>query len=177
MKLMKQITLLFLIFISSLSFSQIPVFNNYGGSSIEYDGFKYQDQYYEARPRGLKTFLEENEMDSNLKILLTKKMKNIKTKDLVSNIAGWGLWSAGAGIMLNEALSKNKEGKEFKSSTIFTGLGVAVVGALLKEFIRPKKRHYNDFVNTFNKKQSEKIRFEVVLNYDRNMNYGIAINF
>jgi|TARA_B110000967_G_C18785189_1_gene510381 hypothetical protein len=174
---MKQTILLFLIFISSLSFSQIPVFNNYRGNSIEYDGFKYQDQYYEARPRGLKTFLEENEMDSDLKILLTEKMKNIRTKDLVSNIAGWGLWSAGAGIMLNEALTKNKEGQEFKSSTVFQGLGVVLVGALLKEFIRPKKRHYNNFVNTFNKKQSEKIRFEVVLNYEKNMNFGLAINF
>ena len=174
---MKQTILLFLIFISSLSFSQIPVFNNYRGNSIEYDGFKYQDQYYEARPRGLKTFLEENEMDSDLKILLTEKMKNIRTKDLVSNIAGWGLWSAGAGIMLNEALAKNKEGQEFKRSTVFQGLGVVLVGALLKEFIRPKKRHYNNFVNTFNKKQSEKIRFEVVLNYEKNMNFGLAINF
>ena len=174
---MKQTILLFLIFISSLSFSQIPVFNNYRGNSIEYDGFKYQDQYYEARPRGLKTFLEENEMDSDLKILLTEKMKNIRTKDLVSNIAGWGLWSAGAGIMLNEALTKNKEGQEFKSSTVFQGLGVVLVGALLKEFIRPKKRHYNNFVNIFNKKQSEKIRFEVVLNYEKNMNFGLAINF
>jgi hypothetical protein len=174
---MKQTISLFLIFISSLSFSQIPVFNNYRGNSIEYDGFKYQDQYYEARPRGLKTFLEENEMDSDLKILLTEKMKNIRTKDLVSNIAGWGLWSAGAGIMLNEALTKNKEGQEFKSSTVFQGLGVVLVGALLKEFIRPKKRHYNNFVNTFNKKQSEKIRFEVVLNYEKNMNFGLAINF
>ena len=174
---MKQTILLFLIFISSLSFSQIPVFNNYRGNSIEYDGFKYQDQYYEARPRGLKTFLEENEMDSDLKILLTEKMKNIRTKDLVSNIAGWGLWGAGAGIMLNEALTKNKEGQEFKSSTVFQGLGVVLVGALLKEFIRPKKRHYNNFVNTFNKKQSEKIRFEVVLNYEKNMNFGLAINF
>ena len=104
-------------------------------------------------------------------------MKNIRTKDLVSNIAGWGLWSAGAGIMLNEALTKNKEGQEFKSSTVFQGLGVVLVGALLKEFIRPKKRHYNNFVNTFNKKQSEKIRFEVVLNYEKNMNFGLAINF
>ena len=171
---MKQTILLFLFFISSLSFSQIPKFNNYGGNSIEYDQFKYQDQYYEARPRGLKTFLEQNEMDSDLKILLTEKMKNIRTKDLVSNIAGWGLWGAGAGIMLNEALSKHEEAK---SSTIFQGLGVVLVGALLREFIRPKKRHYNDFVNTFNKKQSEKIRFGVVINYERNMNYGIAINF
>ena len=81
-------------------------------------------------------------------------MKNIRTKDLVSNIAGWGLWGAGAGIMLNEALSKHEEAK---SSTIFQGLGVVLVGALLREFIRPKKRHYNDFVNTFNKKQSEKV--------------------
>ena len=174
---MKQRTLLFLIFISPIAFSQIPRFHTYSAASNAYNSFKYQDQYYEARPRGLKTFLEENEMDSNLKIVLTEKMRTIKNKDFISNIAGWGLWSAGAVIMLQEALSKNKEGKEFKSSTIFTGLGVAVAGALLKELIRPKKRHYNEFINTFNKKQSKKIKFGVVLNYEKNMNFGIAVDF
>lgn len=175
---MKHITLIFLIFISSISYSQIPTYNNYGGNPNGNDGFRYQDQYYETSPRGLKTFLEENEMDSDLKILLTEKMQNIKTKNLVSNIAGWGLWSAGTGIILNEVLSKkNIERKEFNTSTTFTGIGVVIAGALLKQFIRPKKRHYNDFVNTFNRKQSKKIIFEVALNYERNMNYGIAIKF
>ena len=174
---MKQTILLFILFSNIFCYSQIPTFRNYGGNSIEYNGFKYQDQYYEAKPRGLKTFLEDNEMDAGLKILLTQKMNKIRNKNLTSKITGWGLWGAGAGIMLNEALSKNKEGKEFKSSTIFTGLGVAALGALLKEFIRPKKRHYNDFVNTFNKKQSEKIKFEIVLNYEKKMNLGLAIIF
>lgn len=177
MKLMKTITLLFLIFTSLLSYSQIPVFHNYRGGGEKYDSFKYKDQYYQARPRGLKAFLDENEMDSKLKMILTEKMKRIRNKDLISNISGWGLWATGAGIMLNEALSKNKEGKEFKSSTIFQGLGVALVGSLLKEFIRPKDKHYNDFVNTFNRKQSEKIKFKIGLNYDKNLNFGLAINF
>jgi len=174
---MKQIILTFTILLSTISYSQIPVHHYYVGSSEEYDSFQYKNQYYEARPRGLKTFLDENEMDADLKIILTKKMKKIRNRDLISNISGWGLWATGVGIVFNEAFSKNKEESGLNSSTIFKGLGVAVIGALLKEFIRPKNKHYNDFVNTFNRKQSDKIKYDIGFNYDENLNFGLTISF
>lgn len=174
---MKKLILFFTLLLSTLSYSQTHVFHNYRGTTESYISFKYKNQYYQARPKGLKAFLNENKMDSNLKLVLTEKMKKIRNKDLISNIAGWGLWATGGAIMINEALTKNNKGEKLNSNTLFKGLGIAAIGALLKELIRPKDRHYNDFINTFNRKQSDKIKFDIGLNFQENLNFGIAINF
>ena len=39
---------------------------------------------------------------------------------------------------------------------------------LIKEFVRPKQRHYYDFINTFNRKHKQRIRLEVTLNHTEN---------
>lgn len=174
---MKKIILLLTIIFSVKSYSQIPIFHNHGGGTEKYNSFLYKYQYYEARPSGLKTFLNENEMDPKLKITLTEKMQRIRNRDLISKISGWGLWITASGIMLNEGFSKYKQGKNLNGSTLVTGLGVAILGGLLKEFIRPKDKHYNDFINTFNRKESEKIKFDITCNYNESLNFGLAVSF
>ena len=181
---MKRITLISFLLLSISIYSQTPPqvnnhYYNYGSKSIDFDGFKYKNQYYETKPRGLKTFINDNEehFSPELTSILTKKMKTIRTKDLVSNIVGWGLWGTGGIMMMNAALNQKETNGKIDGGPILKGFGVAIIGALIKEFVRPKQRHYYDFINTFNRKHKQRIRLEVTLNHNENLNFGVAMSF
>ena len=174
----------FSILIFSLNIlAQTPQVNNhyynYNTKNIDFDGFKYQNQYYETSSKGLLSFIDDNKADFSpeLESILIKKAKKIKTKGLVSEIAGWGLWVSGGIIMFSSITSGQDENGEYDSPTIFKGFGVAVLGALIKELVRPKSRNYYDFINTVNRKQSKKVYLEVTYNYEKNLNFGFAVNF
>jgi hypothetical protein len=164
-------------------FAQTPQVNNhyynYDTKNTNFDGFKYQNQYYETSPKGLLSFIDDNNSDFSpeLESILLQKAKKIKTKALVSEIAGWGLWASGGVIMFSGVASGQDENGKYDTSTIFKGFGVAIFGALIKELVRPKSRNYYDFINTVNRKQSKKVYLEVTYNYEKNLNFGFAVNF
>lgn len=174
--MLKKIIILFIILFSNYSFSQFYYFYR-GHSENVITGFKYKDNYYDASPNGLKKFISETEMSSDLKNNLTEQTKKIKTNQIISDIAFFGGFGAGAGIMINEGLNR-EEGEQMKSSTLFTGLGVAALGGIINLIIKPKKKDYFNFINTFNNgKEEEKIKVGLKIDYTEQMNYGIAISF
>ncbi|RKE91901.1 hypothetical protein [Ichthyenterobacterium magnum] len=171
----KGIFILFIL-ISNYSFSQFYYFHR-GNSENVIIGFKYQDNYYDASPKGLKKFINEVEMSNNLKNDLLNQANKIKTNKTISDIAFYGGFGAGAGIMISEALSVD-DGEQMKSSTLFTGLGVAALGGIINWIIKPKKKDYYNFINTFNNgKKENKIKVGFKIDYTEQMNYGIAISF
>lgn len=161
---------------SNYSFSQFHYFYK-GGSENEVTGFKYNDNYYDASPAGLKKFINEVEMADGVKADLTAQAKNISRNDLIATISLYGGFGVGAAIVINEGLNK-KEGEHMKASTAFTGLGIAALGGIINWIVNPKRKDYYNFVNTFNNgKNQEKIKFGLKIDYDKQMNYGLVIAF
>lgn len=168
--------ILLLVLLSNYSFSQYHYFYT-GTSESVLTGFKYNDNYYDASPSGLKKFVSEVEMPEELKNQLTQQAEKISRNDLISDIALYGGFGVGAAIVINEGLSK-KEGEHMKASTAFKGLGIAALGGIINWIVSPKRKDYYNFLNTFNNgKNEEKIKFGLNITYDKQMNYGIAINF
>ena len=172
---LKNAMILVFLLVSNASFSQFYYFYR-GNSENVVTGFKYQDNYYDASPKGLKKFISETQMSDMLKADLTAQTKKMSTNQTISNIALYGGFGVGAGIMINEATSKS-DGEQFKSSTLFTGLGVAALGGILNWIIKPKKKDYYNFINTFNNGTKEKIEVGLKIDYSKQMNYGITIAF
>lgn len=173
--LKKGIIILFILF-SNYSFSQFYYFYK-GNSENVITGFKYQDNFYDASPKGLEKFINETEMSNELKKDLFEQTKKIRKNQTISSIAFYGGFAVGAGIMTNEALSTG-EGEKMKTSTLFTGLGVAVLGGIINWIVKPKKKDYFHFINTFNNDQKEsKIDLSLKIDYLDQMNYGIVLSF
>lgn len=173
--LKKGIIILFILF-SNYSFSQFYYFYR-GNVENVFTSFQYQDNFYDASPKGLQKFIDETEMSSELKKDLVEQTKKIRTNQTISSIAFYGGFAAGAGIMINEALSTGN-GEQMKSSTLFTGLGVAALGGIINLIVKPKKKDYFTFFNTFNNDQKEKkIHVSLKIDYLEHLNYGIALSF
>lgn len=174
--MLKKFLLLICLCTFNYSFSQFYYFYN-GGSGSDVNGFKYQDNYYDVNPKGLKLFTSETTMSDEMRTELSKQLKKISTNNTIANVALYGGFGIGAGIMINEALSK-ENGEQFKSSTLFTGLGVFALGGIINLIVGPKKKDYYNFINTFNKGTSEdKINIALKIDYSQQMNCGIAITF
>lgn len=172
----KIIIVLLLTLMPSYSYCQFHYFY-FGGGNNGYSELRYQDKYYTVNPRGLKQFIAETEMPNELKTDLTQQAKKIANKKTISKVAGYGLFLTGAGIMLNEGLSK-KEGEEMKSATLFKGLGIAALGGVLHLVIAPGKKDYFNFINKFNEgKNDDKLKLCLKVDYDKQMNYGLALSF
>lgn len=168
--------MLLLVFLSNYSFSQYHYFYT-GTSDSVLTGFKYNDNYYDASSSGLKKFVSEVEMPEELKSELTQQAKKISRNDLISDIALYGGFGVGAAIVINEGFNK-KEGEHMKTSIAFKGLGIAALGGIVNWIASPKRKDYYNFVNTFNKwRNEEKIKFGLHITFDKQMNYGVAINF
>lgn len=172
----KIIIVLLLTLFSSHSYSQFHHFY-FGGSKDVIKGIKYQDKYYSSSPRGLKQFIEETEMSSELKNNLSEQARKIANKRTISGVLVYGGFAVGGGIMFNEVLSK-KEGEEVKASTLFKGLGIAAIGGILNLIISPNRKDYFDFINTFNEGQNgDKLKLSLKVDYDKQMNYGVVLSF
>lgn len=172
----------FLFFCASL-FSQTPQVNNhyynYNFKNIDFDGFKYDNLYYETTPTGLLSFIENNKdhFSPELKSLLIKKVKKIKVKKIIGDTLGWSSYVIGGVIMFDSVLSGQDEFGKYDTKGALTGFGIAAIGIILKEILRPKNRHYYDFINTVNRENNKKINIEVTMNYNENFNFGLALNF
>lgn len=157
--LKKGIIILFILF-SNYSFSQFHYFykDNFANGI---SGIKYQDNFYDVNAKGLEKFINETEMPTELKKDLFEQTKKIRKNQTISSIALYGGFAGGAGIMINEALNPSDGGK-MKSSNLFMGLGVAVLGGIINLIVKPKIKDYFHFVNTFNNNnlQESKIDFE-----------------
>lgn len=174
--ILKKLMILLILFISNYSFSQFYYFYR-GHSENVVTGFKYQDNYYDASPSGLTKFISETDMSSDVKQDLIAQTKKIKTNKIVSDVAMYGGFGIGAGIMINEALTVEEQ-EQMSSSTLFTGLGVVVLGGIINLITKPKKKDYFNFINTFNNgKQAAKIDIGLKIDYSEQLNYGIAISF
>ena len=174
--MLKKGLLILFIFTCNYSFSQFYYFYN-GGSGNNLKGFKYQDNYYDVNPKGLKLFINETSMSDEMKSELSNQIKKISSNKTIADVALYGGFGLGAGIMINEALS-TEDGEQMKSSTLFTGLGVFALGGIIHLIVGPKKKDYYNFINTFNKGNTEdKIDIALKIDYSQQMNYGIAITF
>ncbi len=173
---LKKYTWLLCTFVSGLIYAQDYQF--YEVRSENLVGFEYMDKYYEANPKGMMKFIEENEMPETLRQDLTAQVDRIRTKRTLSDITFWGGLAAGAGIMINEAVTV-EEGEQMSTGTLFTGLGVFAASGLVNWlFIKPKRKDYYNFVNTFNEQvEKNKIKIGFKLNWDQGPNYGLVISF
>lgn len=169
------IVIVFLL-ISNYSFSQFFYFDR-GTSEKVVKGFTYQDNYYDTSPNGLKKFISETEMSESLKKDLSAQANIMAKNKTISDIALYGGFGIGAGIMINEALSKS-DGEQYNSGTLLAGLGVALLGGVVNWIVKPKIKDYYNFVNTFNNGNKEhKIKVGLKIDHKEQMNYGITLAF
>ena len=127
----------------------------------------------------VKEFFENNKesFSPELESILIKKAKNIRTKNTLGQVVGWSSYITGGIIMFDAVLAGQDENGKYDTSTALKGFGIAALGMVIKELIRPKNRHYYDFINTVNRENNKKINIEVTMNYHRNLNFGLALNF
>ena len=171
--LISLLTLLLFCKLSTAQFVYIPT-PSYDPNALT--EFEYQDNFYDTTPRGLRYFLEDTTMDSDLKRELTIQAKRMNTNKTVGLVALYGGFAVGAGIMITEVTSG--DGENPNTGKMLSGLGVFLAGGIINWIVKPKKNDYLKFFNTFNRSQSDsKINIGLNVDYSQQMNYGLVLSF
>ena len=164
-------------------FSQIePI--NIGVWDEILDGFKYNDVIYRTKSKDLKRFIDNVEMSKQLKENLFAQYDIIKVKERISKGFFYGGLGATVYFFIDGVLDANNYGssqdkaynKAIQKGTI-KALSAGVIGAVVHLLVKPKKKHYLSFINSFNKEHHQNVSVNFKLNYIKQFNYGLVVSF
>ena len=173
---------LFVLFMSNTLFSQIePI--NIGVWDEILDGFKYNDVVYKTKSKDLKRFINDIEMSKQLKENLFAQYHVIKVKERISKGFFYGGLGASVYFFIDGSIDSNKYYSQSETYNnvfqkgVVKALSVGVIGTVVHLLVKPKKKHYLNFINSFNKEYHHNVSVNFKLNYTKQFNYGLVVSF
>jgi hypothetical protein len=148
-----------------------------------YDGYYYPREsiddirhnaiYYEASPKGFQEFLNTVEINNSLRLELQNQIDVMKSKRKTGNIISYSAQGVGATMMLMSFANEQRYSHlRIPAFVIFAG------GSITGLIIKPNKKIYYKFINTFNKENpNQPIYIGWNFSFSTTLNSGIVINF
>lgn len=136
--------------------------------------FHYNYLYYPANSKGFEEFLEKTEFDDQeLKTELMHQVKNMKSRQLLGDVITYSTFAISTTILLT-SMSNDQKFNDVKLPAFALFSGGVITGLIIK----PGKKDYYKFINTFNlKNKSTPLRISYKIVYDNSLQTGIVFNF
>lgn len=175
----RNLSIVLFLVISNYAFSQFTFING-GRPYKNIPEFNYNGNFYELNTNGMSKFLTETEISKDLNENLSNQLQRIKRKSCISSIVFGVAAVSSVGLFGYKVFGQkdNENNEKVGAKDFLLTAGIMSLGIATSLIIKPKKRDYKQFFDTFNSKSSKKpIEIGLKINHNENINFGLVLNF